>query len=34
MTQKKGGGVRWGQLGNNRKNEEKYYFNKKSVYNR
>ena len=29
MNQKKEGGVRWGQVGNNRKREKKYYFNKK-----
>ena len=33
MNQKKGG-VWWGQVGNNRNREKKYYFNKKSVYNR
>ena len=29
MNQKKEAGVRWGQVGNNRKREKKYYFNKK-----
>ena len=31
MIQKKGG-VRWGQVGNNRNREKKYYFNKKKWY--
>ena len=33
-TEKKEGGIMWGQVGNNRKSQQKYYFNKKSVYNR